>query len=144
MKFRPSWAVVGMLAATGLIRQSKKNAGEWIRIQTAIVYLKGVEIIRDLFLYQLGVLICVMFLVFGVILIEGGMVFFLPLEPGKRTALILLLGGFNFLGALGFLIYFCSSQRWLRQAQKYHAFLDEFMDETKNSFANTNGHRRNH
>ena len=75
MKFRPSWAAMGMLAATGLIRQSKKNAGEWIRIQTAIVYLKGVEIIRDLFLYYLGILICVTFLVFGVILIEGGIFF---------------------------------------------------------------------
>ena len=144
MKFRPSWAAVGMLAATGLIQQSKKNAGEWIRIQTAIVYLKGVEIIRDLFLYQLGILICVTFLVFGVILIEGGIVFFLPLESGKRAVLTLLLGGFDFLGALSFLIYFCSSRRWLRQAQKYHAFLDEFMDEAKNSLANANGHRGNH
>ena len=133
-----------MLAATGLIRQSKKNAGEWIRIQTAVVYLKGVEIIRDLFLYRLGILICVTFLVFGAILMEGGIVLLLPFESGERAVLTLLLGGFDFLGALGFLIYFCSSKRWLRQAQKYHAFLNEFMDETKNSFANANGHRRNH
>ena len=144
MKFRQSWTAVGMLAAAGLIRQSKKNMGQWIRIQTAIVYLKGVEIIRDLFLYQLGVLICVMFLVFGVILIEGGMVLFLHLQSGERAGLTLLLGAVDFLGALSFLIYFCSSRRWLRQAQKYHAFLDEFMEETKDSFASANGQRKNH
>ena len=144
MKFRQSWAAVGMLAAAGLIRQSKKNASEWVRIQTAIVYLKGVEIVRDLFLYQLGVLICVMFLVFGVILMEGGTVFFLPLQPGERASLTLLLGTVDFFGALGFLVYFCSSGRWLRKAQKYHAFLDEFMEETKSSFENANGERKKH
>ena len=146
MKLRPSWAAAGILAASGLIRQSRKNAGEWIRIQTAIVYLKGVEIVRDLFMYQLGVLICVTFLVFGIILIEGGMVFFLPLEAGQRAWLTLALGAADFFTAFGFLIYFCSSSRWLRQAQKYHTFLDEFMEEEKNSFvsANGNGHRRNH
>ena len=127
MKFRPGWTTVGMLATAGFIRQSKKNAGEWMKIQTAIVYLKGVEIIRDLFLYQLGILICVMFLVFGVILIEGGMVFFLPLEAVQRASLTLLLGSADFFGALFCLLYFCSSGRWLRQAQKYHMFLDEFM-----------------
>ena len=106
MKINPSWAAVGSLAAAGLIQQSKKNAGEWIRIQTAIVYLKTVEILRDLFLYQLGVLICVMFLVFGVILIEGGLVFFLPLQPGERAGLTVILGAVDFLTALGFLFIF--------------------------------------
>ena len=132
MKFRTSWAALGMLAATGLIRQGRKNAGEWIRIQTAIAYLKGVEILRDLFLYQLGILICVMFLVFGVILIEGGIIFFLSVLPEARVGLTLLLGAVDFLGAAGFLVYFCSSTRWLRQAQKYHAFLDEFIEDVKN------------
>ena len=131
MKFRSSWAALGMLTTAGVIRQSGKSAGDWIRIQTAIGYLKGVEIIRDLFLYQLGALICVMFLVSGVILMEGGAVFFLPLQPAQRAVLTLLLGGLDFLGALACLLYFCSSGRWLRQAQKYHPFLDEFMEETK-------------
>ena len=133
MKLNPKWAVAGILGASSLAQACKRNAVEFFRIQTAVAYLKAVEIIRDLFLYQLGILICVMFLVFGVILIEGGAVFFLPLQPVHRASVTLLVGALNFLVSLGFLAYFSSSSRWLRQAEKYHEFLEEFMRETRNS-----------
>jgi len=142
MKLNPSWKTAGILAAAGLLNQCRKNAGEFIRIQTAIAYLRGVEILRDLFLYQLGILVCVVFLVFGVILIEGTLIFYLPLQTSVRVFAGLCLGVFDSLTALGFLVYFLSSARWLRQAEKYHDYLEEFMDQARDFSGN--GHRKKH
>lgn len=131
LKMNPRLAMTGMFAASSLFKILRHNAGEFLKIKTAIAYLKGVEVIRDLFLYQLGILICVMFLVFGVILIEGALVFFLPLQPGERATLAFIVGAVDSLGALACLAYFSSSGRWLRQAQKYSEFLNGFMDEAE-------------
>lgn len=117
------------MEAAGILRQCQKNAGELVRIQAARIYLKGVDIVRDLFLYQLGVLVAAVFLTFGVILIEGAVIFFLPFEPNMRGIAAFLIGGFDVLAGLFFLSYFASSKRWLRQAAKYNAFIEDFVEE---------------
>lgn len=129
MRRNGGWVAAGVLEAAGILRQCRKNAGELVRIQAARIYLKSVDIVRDLFLYQLGVLMAAVFLTFGVILIEGAAIFLLPLEPKMRGIIALLTGGFDVLAAFVFLRHFASSERWLRQASKYNAFLEEFLEE---------------
>ncbi len=131
MKLNRGWTAAGLLGAVSLARECKKNAGELVRIQTARFYLKGVGILRDLFLYQIGILACVVVLVFGFILIQGGLVFLIPWEPGIRLAVVLIMGGADSSIALAFLLYFASSKRWLRQAAKYNECLEELTMERR-------------
>jgi hypothetical protein len=134
MKLNPGWTTTGLLAAGGLIRVCRKSAGRFFRIQSTTLYLKSVEIVRDLFLYQLGILICAVFLVFGVILIQVAAIFYLPLSQETKVGVCLFVGLFDFMAALGTLLYLSSSSRWLRQAKKYDKFLEEFLDQTQDLY----------
>lgn len=128
MKIHRHWVTAALLGSAGLFRQCKKNAGELIRIQTAVVFLKGVDILRDLFLLQIALQVCVVFLVFGIILMQGGLIFYLPVAAQMRVLLALIFGAADSLGALSLLIYFGSSKRWLRQAAKYNESVEDLME----------------
>lgn len=136
MKLNRHWAAAGLQGAASLVRLCKKNAGELFRVQTAMVYLKGVEIFRELFLYQIGILVCVMFLVFGIILIQGAVIFFISWEAKIRMAAMVIMGGLDFSVALAFLVYLGSSKRWLRQASKYNECVEELIERDSPFFRN--------
>ena len=123
------WIVAGLAGTAELINRCRKNAREFVRIQTALVYLKGVDVVRTLFLYQIGVLVCVIFLVFGVVLIEAAGIFYFPMEFQARIHMAFIVGFLDSLTALIFLGYFASSRRWLHQAAKYNSFVEEFMED---------------
>ena len=129
MKVNSSWASVGLFAAIQLIGKCKKNAFEIAQIYGATAYLKGVQMARDLFLYQIGILACVLLSVVGVILMEAAVIFYIPVETSTRVILAFALGGINFLTGAIFLGYFSSSERWLRQASKYNSWVKAAMDE---------------
>ncbi len=123
------WITAAIVGASAVIRGLKKNAVEMAKIQGAMAYLRGVEILRDLLIYQLGILACVIFLVFGVILMQAAMIFCLALEGQARIFAAFGVGLFDFSVALGLIVYFISSKRWLREAAKYNAWVDEFLEE---------------
>ena len=129
MKANNSWASVGLFAAMQLIGKCKKNAFEIAQIYGATAYLKGVQMARDLFLYQIGIFACVLLSVIGVLLMEAAVIFYIPVEISVRIILVFALGGINFLTGVIFLGYFSSSERWLRQASKYNAWVKATMDE---------------
>ena len=136
MKFNRTWAAAGLIGAANLVRECKKNAVDLVRIQTATVYLKGVEILRDLFLYQVATLVCVVFLVFGVILMEGAAIFYVPASTVSKTMMAFIVGALDSLTALAVLGYFASSKRWLKRAVKHNACLEELMEECSAGFRN--------
>lgn len=114
----------------GVWRVLRKNAVDMARIQGAMVYLKGVEIVRDLLVYQLGLLACVIFLVFGVMMMQAAVIFLLP--PGQiRVFTALGIGALDFFVSLGLLGYFVSSSRWLREAAKYNDQVRDVLEETE-------------
>jgi hypothetical protein len=129
MKSNRKWATVGWLAAMQLFGKVKKNAFDIAQIYGATAYLKGVLMVREFFLYQIGLLVCVLLLVFGGILMEVAAVFYIPAETSTRVLLCFTLGGVNFLIGVIVLGYFSSSKRWLRQASKYNALLKAVMEE---------------
>ena len=132
MKLTRGLTAAGLLGAVSLAQQLKKNAGELVRVQTATLYLKSVEILRDLFLYQIGILVCVVVLVFGIILIQGAVAFFIPLSAKARLVTVLTMGFLDSSIALGVLAYFASSRRWLKQAAKYNECLEELVEKRQN------------
>ena len=129
MKANNSWASVGLFAALQLIGKCKKNAFEIAQIYGATAYLKGVQMARDLFLYQVGILACVLLSVVGVLLMEAAVIFYIPVGTSTRVILAFALGGINFLTGAILLGYFSSSERWLRQASKYNTWVKAMMDE---------------
>ncbi len=129
MKADRKWAAAGLLAVAGLLGKCKQNAFEIAQIYGVTTYLKGVQMVRGFFLYQIGILACVMLLVFGVILMEGAVIFYIPVETSARILLVFVLGGINFLTGAICLGYAASSKRWLRQASKYNAWVAASMEE---------------
>ena len=131
MKINRAWMAAGLTGAAHLARQCKKNAFELIQLQAAMVYLKGIEMVRDLLLYQIGILICVIFLIFGVILMEAGLVFYFPMEFKTRVTVLFGVGAFDCLTALALLGYFASSGHWLKQAARYNECLEGLLEEDR-------------
>jgi hypothetical protein len=129
MKENRMWAAVGWLAAVRLIGKCKKNALEIAQIYGATAYLKGVQVVRDFFIYQIGILACTMLLVLGAIIMEVAVVLYIPVENSTRVILAFVAGGINFLIGAILLRYFASSKRWLRQASKYNAWVKATMEE---------------
>lgn len=141
MKSKQAWFEAGVAGASALFNLFRKNAFSVLQIQSAIAYLKGVEIVRDILFYQLGLMLCVSFLVFGVILIQGAAIFFISMEPLTRAMVALVLGFLDSGIALGVLIYFMSSKRWLRQAAKYNSTVENIWEE-EDSRLHPNSHHK--
>ena len=129
MKSNSKGVVGGFLAALRLIEKCKKGAFEIAQIYGATAYLKGVHIARDFFLYQTGVLACVMFLAFGIILMEVAVIFFIPMDISRRCIVAFLLGAINVLTAAVFLRRYTSSGQWLHLASKYNAWIKTSLEE---------------
>lgn len=128
MKINSRWAFLGWLAAGQLLGKARQNALETLQIYGAAAYLKGVRLVRDFFIHQIGVLTCVMFLVFGVVLIEGAAVFAL-VQRVSPAVTILIAGLLNFSVGLSLLGYFASSRCWLEKASRYNAYLNALLHE---------------
>lgn len=120
---------MSFLAAARLFGTCKKNTLKTAQIYGASAYLKGISVIRDFFIYQIGILTCVMFLVFGLMLMEAAVLFYLPVEPSERLILAFALGALHCLTGLLLLGYFSSSKRWLRVALKHNAWVEDVIDE---------------
>ncbi len=123
MKVRRGWPAIGMQVAFELMGKCRQNALETAQIYGAAAYLKGVHIVRDFFLYQIAILGCVMMVVFGIILMEGSIVFFVPVQAVSRGILAFVIGAVDLLVAGLCLASFASSDRWLRQAAKYNTWV---------------------
>jgi len=129
MKTNRKWMAAGLLTAIQLFGTCKKNTLEIAQIYGATAYLKGVRMLRDFFLYQIGILACVMLLVMGGILMEVAVIFYLPVAMSTRAILVFVLGGMNVLLGGLFLASFASSERWLRKAANYNAFIKSSMED---------------
>lgn len=127
MKLKNAWFVAELLGAFGLVQRYKKNTEEWVRIQTATIWLKSIGFARDLVIYQVGVSACVLVLVISAVLMEVALIFCIPMSTQARATAIFAAGGIDFAVALSFLGYFLSSERWLRQAAKYNSCVAELV-----------------
>lgn len=127
MKLKNVWFVAELLGAFGLVQSYKKNTQEWVRIQTAMIWLKSIGFARDLVIYQVGVSACVLVLVVSGILMEIALIFCLPLSSQAKTTAVLIVSGIDFAVALSCLGYFLSSERWLKQAAKYNDCVSELV-----------------
>ena len=70
MKLKKFWFVAELLGAFGLAQTYKKNTEEWVRLKTAMVWLKSIGFARELVIYQVGIAACILVLVISAILME--------------------------------------------------------------------------
>ena len=127
MKLNSTWLAAGIIGANNLVQHYKKSLTELFTVQSATVYLKGVEIVRHLFLVQVSIMACLVFVIFGVILIEAAVIFYMATNSDARTLTMILVGAVDILVAGSVLAYFASSNYWLQQAAKYNATLEELI-----------------
>lgn len=125
MKLRYAWLAAEMLGAFNLMGQYKKNTHDWIRIRTATVWLKAIGTARLLVIYQIGIIACVLVLVFSAILMEAALIFCISMSVESKVTTLLIVAALNFAAALGLIGYFLSSERWLEQAAKYNECVAE-------------------
>ena len=127
MKLKNVWFVAELLGALGLAQRYKKNTEEWVRLQTAMAWLKSIGFARDLVIYQVGVSACVLVLVVSGILMEVALIFCLSLSAQAKITAVFVVSGIDFAVALSCLGYFLSSERWLKQAAKYNDCVSELI-----------------
>lgn len=128
MRIKNPWTALGIMSAAGFL---KKGATEFFQMQAAMVYLKGVDMVRDLLFYQIGIMCCVVFFAFGFVFMQAALVFCFPMEEAMRIKAAFFLGFIDLAGALLALFYLTSSKRWLEQASRYNAYLRGFVQEEK-------------
>lgn len=125
MKINHNWAAAGLFTAAQLIGKCRRSAVETAEIYGAAAYLKGVKMARGLFLYQTAVNVCAMFVVFGVILIEAGFIFWGPADPLDRIQRCFIAGAADVFAGGVFLAYLMSPGRWLDEAAKYNCLINK-------------------
>ncbi len=130
MKLKNAWFIAELLGAFGVVQKYKKNTAEWVRIQTAMVWLKSIAFARDLVIYQVGISACVLVLVISAVLMEVAFIFCLPMSLQSKITAVFVVSGIDFAAALSFLGYFLSSERWLKQAASYNACVSEMIQKT--------------
>lgn len=120
MKLRQAWVIAELLGAFKLFGQYKRNSAEWVSIQSAMILLKSVNVARDLVIYQIGIMACVVALVFSGIVMEIAVILCTNMSLQSKFIAIFITASINFALTLGCLSYFLASGRWLAHAAKYN------------------------
>lgn len=127
-KMKNPWLALGLMGAAGLL---KKNALRFTQTQVAIAYLKGIDVLRDVLFYQVGLIFCVIFFTFGFVLMQVAVIFAFPVTEAARLKIFFAAGLLDLTIALGVLLFLTSSKLWIRQAAKHNTYLKELMEENK-------------
>jgi hypothetical protein len=110
MKF-PFAGVLGSLALW-LVRKYRRLSLEWLRLEAALWYVRGVRTARAAFLSVLLLAVCVLLAAAGFVLVHIGLYALLPWPANART--LLILGAFYLLLAGWSLWWVCSEKTWMR------------------------------
>ena len=131
MKLKGFWFVADLLNLFGVAQQYKKNTEDWLQIQVAMVWLKGIHFAREFVIDQVAVMACVITLILSALLIEAAFVFCLPIALQSKLITLFVVAGINFSIAIGLLGYFLAAERWVKQAAKYNTYILDYFDKTK-------------
>jgi hypothetical protein len=103
----------GLVAA--LAHRCRNTVADWVKIQVTILYLKGVQIARDICRSLVAVVLCLLLALTGVVLLHVGIFILLP-PPLNGIVLVVL--GFAYIGGGLYGVHrFTSDARWLKIAQ---------------------------
>ena len=89
-----------------------KSRSSLIKIKAAQAYVLGVKKTRSFFLGALFVSVCFLFLINGLSLIQASFFTYSAWSGEVKFIVALLLGGIEFLGARGILIYLFREETW--------------------------------
>jgi hypothetical protein len=89
-----------------------KNRASLMKIKAARVYVLGVKKTRIFFLGILFVFLALVFLVNGLCLFQAALFTYSNWSNEMKFIIALILGGIEFLGAIGILIYLFREETW--------------------------------
>ncbi len=99
------------LAFLGIVRKSKNRISS-MKIKAAQVYVLGVKKTRVFFLGVLFVTISFILLFNGLFLVQAAFFTYSMWSNETKFVVALILGGIEFLGAIGILIYLFREETW--------------------------------
>lgn len=108
-----------------------KSRTSLIKIKAARMYVLGVKKTRIFFLGALFVLVSFVFLINGLFLVQSALFNFSMLSNEVKFVAALLLGGIEFLGAIGVLIYLFREETWGKFTE-IHKVVNLVVDEKDN------------
>ena len=107
---RPLMAVLLKL----LIRRQYRTAVQLARIKAAVIYVRGVQAARGVFLATIAFTILNLLLVCGAIVFHFGLFAYLPWTVRARGCLLMSLGAGYFVIAIVVLCYLSRQRFWMR------------------------------
>jgi|GEM_PF-5773406 len=125
MKIQNSWFVMSLLGVSGLLGKCRKNLFEMANIQSAILYLRAVQGIRHSMIGTFQLVLGTMFFLAGIILLHFALFAFLNHETGLRSWGLFVLGLIEVAASAGYMAWFFSSKRWVRDAAHFHPVLKQ-------------------
>lgn len=91
-----------------------KNRAALMKIKAAQAYVAGVKKTRLFFLGVLFILVAFVFLINGLVLLQTAFLNYSMFSTEMKFFIALIFGGFEFLGAVGIMIYLFREATWMK------------------------------
>lgn len=114
-------------STVGLLRQYQDKAIELLRIEAASFYVKLLQMLRRQVILLVTVVLCLLMIAIGVFALPLAVIYFLPVSPLAKAALVLIFGALYISIPLLSLRSMLSEKRWM-QASGSEEFLSKVLN----------------
>lgn len=114
-------------STVGLLRQYQDKAIELLRIEAASFYVKLLQMLRRQVILLVTIVLCLLMIAIGVFALPLAVIYFLPVSPLAKAALVLVFGAFYISIPLLSLRSMLSEKRWM-QASGSEEFLSKVLN----------------
>lgn len=110
----------------GLLKQYQEKTLELVRIEAASLYVKLLQLLRRQVILLVTVVLCLLMIAIGVFALPLAVIYFLPVSPLAKAALVLVFGALYICIPLLSLRSMLSQKRWM-QASGSEEFLSKVL-----------------
>ena len=114
-------------STVGLLRQYQDKAIELLRIEAASFYVKLLQMLRRQVILLVTIVLCLLMIAIGVFALPLAVIYFLPVSPLAKAALVLVFGALYISIPLLSLRSMLSEKRWM-QASGSEEFLSKVLN----------------
>lgn len=99
-----------------VLKQYKKSAVDFAQIETARVYIRGVQVVRNVYVQVALLIVGLLVLMCGFLMLNVALFACVwhCIGPGTAISLLAALGALYFLGPLCVILYLGSERNWMR------------------------------
>lgn len=120
------------LIAEYYFRRMREVQERIIRIKISEFYVKALIIARKSTIGLIGLYFVLNFVLIGIVLLVGGLFYFLPWDTHQKVLILMVLGGLFVFVPLAFFFYLLSEKTWYKAAG-IDKILEEFSRESEST-----------